>query len=123
MDFFSVDTLQDAMEIDADSSSHPISFPVSKPSDIRRIFDAISYSKGASIIRMMNGFLGDKAFKGGLQSYLNKFQYDNAVQVIRLFCSSLLPSNGFVISILPLGRPLGSYDKFRSQVQYSAKGI
>lgn len=80
MDFFSVKALQDAMEIDADSSSHPISFPVSKPSDIRRIFDPISYSKGASIIRMMNGFLGEKAFKEGLQSYLNKFQYDNAVQ-------------------------------------------
>ncbi|XP_037030897.1 aminopeptidase N isoform X2 [Bradysia coprophila] len=80
MDFFSVKSLQNAMEIDADSSSHPISFPVSKPSDIRRIFDPISYSKGASIIRMMNGFLGEKAFKGGLQAYLNKFQYDNAVQ-------------------------------------------
>lgn len=81
MDFFSVKSLQDAMEIDADSSSHPISFPVSKPSDIRRIFDPISYSKGASIIRMMNGFLGERAFKEGLQAYLNTFQYDNAVQV------------------------------------------
>lgn len=85
MDFFSIKELQTAMEIDGDSSSHPISFPVSKPSDIRRIFDPISYSKGASIIRMMNGFLGEKAFKGGLQAYLNKFQYDNAVQVISLF--------------------------------------
>lgn len=70
------------MEKDADSSSHPISFPVSKPSDIRRIFDPISYSKGASIIRMMSGFLGEKAFKGALQEYLKKFEYDNAVQVI-----------------------------------------
>lgn len=85
MDFFSVKELQNAMEIDADSSSHPISFPVSKPSDIRRIFDPISYSKGASIIRMMSRFLGEKAFKGALQAYLNKFQYDNAVQVIYLF--------------------------------------
>lgn len=81
MDFFSINELQKAMEIDADGSSHPISFPVSKSSDIRRIFDEISYSKGASIIRMMSGFLGEKAFKGGLQAYLNKFQYDNAVQV------------------------------------------
>lgn len=81
MDFFSINELQKAMEIDADSSTHPISFPVSKPSDIRRIFDEISYSKGASIIRMMSRFLGEKAFKGGLQAYLTKFQYDNAVQV------------------------------------------
>ncbi|KAJ6637110.1 Aminopeptidase Ey, partial [Pseudolycoriella hygida] len=80
IDFFSIKELQAAMKIDGDSSSHPISFPVSKPSDIRRIFDPISYSKGASIIRMMNEFLGEKAFKTGLQSYLKKFQYDNAVQ-------------------------------------------
>lgn len=81
MEFFSVNELQSAMESDADSSSHAISFPVSKPSDIRRIFDPISYSKGASIIRMMSRFLGEKAFKNGLQAYLRKFQYDNAVQV------------------------------------------
>ncbi len=99
MDFFSVKTLQNAMEIDGDISSHPISFPVSKPSDIRRIFDPISYSKGASIIRMMNGFLGEKAFKGALQAYLNKFQYDNAVQVNYYF---LFKSKRFSIDIFIL---------------------
>lgn len=97
MDFFSVKELQTAMEIDADSSSHPISFPVSKPSDIRRIFDPISYSKGASIIQMMSRFLGEKGFKNGLQAYLNKFQYDNAVQVkLLLLLLSFSISNRFV---------------------------
>lgn len=80
MEFFSVKELQTAMDIDGDSSSHPISFPVSTPSDIRRLFGPIAYSKGASIIRMMSRFLGEKAFKSGLQAYLTKFQYDNAVQ-------------------------------------------
>lgn len=80
LDFFSVNELQESMEKDSDRSSHPISFPVSKPSDIRRIFDPISYAKGASIIGMMQHFLGERAFKGALQEYLQKFKYANAVQ-------------------------------------------
>lgn len=81
MDFFSIDDLQKAMELDSDQQSHAISFPVSKPEDIRRIFDAISYSKGASIIRMMNSFLGEKTFIKAIRSYLKTYQYSNAVQV------------------------------------------
>lgn len=80
LDFFSINELQVAMGKDSDRSSHSISFPVSKPSDIRRIFDPISYSKGASIIRMMQHFLGEKAFKGALQEYLQKFKFANAIQ-------------------------------------------
>lgn len=79
MDFFSINELQKAMEEDSDPSSHPISFEVKTAADIRRIFDPISYSKGASIIRMTQGFLGDDAFWGALKKYLEKFQYSNAV--------------------------------------------
>lgn len=68
------------MEEDSDISSHPISFSVSKPADIRRIFDPISYSKGASIIHMMQSFLGEEAFKAALKEYLKKFEYSNAKQ-------------------------------------------
>lgn len=67
------------MEEDSDLSSHPISFAVANYSDIRRIFDPISYSKGASVIRMMQNFLGEETFKEALKSYLKKFQYKNAV--------------------------------------------
>ncbi|XP_035776624.1 aminopeptidase N-like isoform X2 [Anopheles albimanus] len=72
--------LQEAFEKDSDRNSHPISFPVNTASDIRRIFDPISYSKGAAIVRMMDCFLGDIAFKRGIHEYLQKYQYDNAEQ-------------------------------------------
>lgn len=72
--------MQKSMEKDSDKSSHPISFPVVSKSDIRRIFDPISYSKGASVIRMMKSFLGEQAFRAGITEYLRKFQYSNAVQ-------------------------------------------
>lgn len=68
------------MTKDSDELTHPISFPVNTKSDIRRIFDPISYSKSACIINMMRGFLGESTFKQGLQRYLNKFKYSNAVQ-------------------------------------------
>lgn len=79
-DFLSVKELQRSMEHDVDNASHPISFPVSAPGDIRRMFDPISYSKGASIIRMMHSFLGDEAFKGALREYLTTFAYSSAAQ-------------------------------------------
>lgn len=69
-----------AMPKDSDASSRPISFKVVTKSDIRRVFDTISYSKGALIINMMRGFLGEATFRLGLHNYLEKFSYDNAVQ-------------------------------------------
>lgn len=80
MKFFGVNELQAAMNEDSNIKSHPISFPVSKPTDIRRIFDPISYSKGASIIRMMDSFLGKETFNGALQEYLHTFEYSNAMR-------------------------------------------
>ncbi|XP_058826206.1 aminopeptidase N isoform X2 [Topomyia yanbarensis] len=72
--------LQKAFQKDSDRSSHPISFPVNHGSDIRRIFDPITYSKGASIIRMMSSFLGKETFKAGIMQYLKQYQYGNADQ-------------------------------------------
>lgn len=80
MDFFATDEMQSAMYVDSDESSHPISFPVNATPDIRRIFDAISYSKGACMANMLSGILGDRAFRAGLKTYLKKYEFGNAVQ-------------------------------------------
>lgn len=79
MDFFPINQLQPAMRADSDQNSRPISSAVNSLTDVRRKFDKISYSKGASIIRMMRGFLGDDAFWGALKKYLKLYQYSNAV--------------------------------------------
>lgn len=68
------------MKKDSDVLSHAICFPVRTQSDIRRIFDPISYSKGASLINMVRGFLGESTFKEGLKKFLKKFEYANAAQ-------------------------------------------
>ena len=65
-----VSELQSVFLLDALESSHAISTKVDNPDQIGELFDGISYSKGASIIRMMDHFLTTEVFKRGLTSYL-----------------------------------------------------
>ena len=57
---FVTDTYCKALELDCLDSSHPIEVPVGHPSEIDEIFDDISYSKGASVIRMLHKYIGDE---------------------------------------------------------------
>ena len=67
-----------ALSLDGLKSSHPIEIEVRDPKQISEIFDGISYSKGASVIRMLAAYLGADTFRGGLRRYLERFQYANA---------------------------------------------
>ncbi|EGW15127.1 Aminopeptidase N [Cricetulus griseus] len=70
------------MAVDALASSHPLSSPadeVNTPAQISELFDSITYSKGASVIRMLSSFLTEDLFKKGLSSYLHAFEYSNTV--------------------------------------------
>lgn len=74
---FSTDEQQTAMRLDALEHTHPIEVPVNHPDEIRSIFDTISYSKGASVIHMLNQYLGAKTFRDGLRHYLKQHAYAN----------------------------------------------
>ncbi len=67
-----------ALSLDGLKSSHPIEVEVRDPKQISEIFDGISYSKGASVIRMLAAYLGAEVFRRGLQRYLERHQYANA---------------------------------------------
>ena len=75
--FLTADTSR-ALSLDGLKSSHPIEQEVGNPSEIGQLFDAISYSKGASIIRMLDDFLGEDVFRRGLREYLRQHEYANA---------------------------------------------
>lgn len=81
VDKWIVSELQSSMFEDSLFSSHPVSNPVSDPRKIWQAFDAISYQKGSSIIRMMCDFLGEDRFRKGLNIYLQKFAFGNAHRV------------------------------------------
>ncbi len=74
---FIVDEQQQALKLDALEHTHPIEAPVNHPDEIRTIFDAVSYAKGASVIHMLNNYLGAQDFKTGLRYYLKKHAYNN----------------------------------------------
>lgn len=75
--FVALDHTQ-ALELDSLKHTHPIEVPVHHPAEINEIFDAVSYSKGASIIRMLSEYLGENDFRKGLSHYLKKHAYGNA---------------------------------------------
>jgi len=66
------------LDLDALRSSHPIEVQVKDPAEVREIFDDISYAKGASVLRMLEQFLGENTFRRGLRQYLKGHLYGNA---------------------------------------------
>ena len=74
---FILDDTNRAFELDALDNSHPIEQAVTNPNEIGQLFDAISYSKGASLIRMLENYLGESIFQKGIQIYIKKHAYKN----------------------------------------------
>ena len=65
---FSVDSLM---------SSRPVEFEVESPEQAEEMFDALTYEKGSTVLRMFETFVGEEVFREGVQAYLNKFKYQN----------------------------------------------
>lgn len=63
---------------DSLSSSHPIDSDVKDPESVAQIFDEISYGKGASILRMIEAYVGEENFRKGISEHLKRHSYDNA---------------------------------------------
>jgi aminopeptidase N len=70
--------MQTAFRLDALRGSHPIEVPVKDALDVDQIFDAISYLKGSSVIRMLAAHLGLQKFLEGVSNYLKAHAYGNA---------------------------------------------
>lgn len=51
---------------------------VANPAQINEVFDAISYKKGSSVLRMLEHFLGENSFLKGLNRYLKKYAFKTA---------------------------------------------
>jgi len=76
-DQFSSDTLAAALRLDALRTSHPIQVPIAEAEEVEEVFDAISYCKGAAVVRMAHAVIGHEAFQKGLNTYMNRHKYSN----------------------------------------------
>ncbi|XGW06238.1 hypothetical protein V3C99_016503 [Haemonchus contortus] len=77
-DFFLPNALVKALDADAVSSTHPLSFRVDKAAEVVEAFDRITYEKGASVLKMLQALIGQKNYKQAVTQYLRKFSYSNA---------------------------------------------
>ncbi|HJU11966.1 MAG TPA: M1 family metallopeptidase [Candidatus Binataceae bacterium] len=66
-----------AMGVDALKSTRSIEYTVLSPEDCRSMFDVLTYEKGASVLRMLEQYLGGEEFRRGISLYLKKHQYAN----------------------------------------------
>ncbi len=76
-EFLRADTFR-SLNADALSETHPIQAKVKTVEEVGSLFDAISYGKGASVLRMLETYVGERAFRKGVSAYLRKFSYSNA---------------------------------------------
>ena len=67
-----------AMQVDGLKSTRPIEFPVEKPEEAAGMFDVLTYEKGASVLRMLEQYLGAEAFRDGIRLYLKRHEFANA---------------------------------------------
>ncbi|KAM5543145.1 hypothetical protein V8D89_003019 [Ganoderma adspersum] len=68
-----------ARQLDAKLSSHPVEVECPDADSILQIFDALSYAKAASVLRMLWSHVGEDRFLKGVSTYLKKHLYKNAV--------------------------------------------
>ncbi|HEY9778170.1 MAG TPA: M1 family metallopeptidase [Planktothrix sp.] len=66
-----------AFSTDGLQSTRAIEFPVHHPEEARAMFDVLTYEKGASVLRMLEQYLGAEQFRRGIMLYLSKHKYAN----------------------------------------------
>ncbi|WP_420969181.1 M1 family metallopeptidase [Bradyrhizobium sp. B120] len=69
---------QFAMALDARRTSHPVQQPIADHSEAVTAFDAITYNKGQALIRMLENYLGEQAFRDGIRKYMAAHAYSNS---------------------------------------------
>ncbi|CAG9335311.1 unnamed protein product [Blepharisma stoltei] len=74
---FLIDVWNFAMVYDVQKNTHSIEVECDDPNRIEEIFDAISYAKGASVLRMLEDFIGEEQFLNGIRKYLNVYKWKN----------------------------------------------
>ena len=47
------------------------------PADADGMFDVLTYEKGASVVRMLEQYLGEDRFRDGIRRYMARHQYGN----------------------------------------------
>lgn len=66
-----------ALRTDGLLSTRPVETPVARVQDAMGMASVLTYSKGASVLRMMEQFLGADVYRDGIREYLRRHRYGN----------------------------------------------
>lgn len=66
-----------AMRLDSRATTHPIQRAVDDDSRASDGFDEITYNKGQAVLRMVESWLGEDAFRDGIRGYMKAHAYSN----------------------------------------------
>lgn len=66
-----------AFDTDSLTTTRPIEFEVVTAADSEAMFDVLTYEKGASVVRMLQQYLGDEPFQAGIRRYLDAHRFAN----------------------------------------------
>jgi puromycin-sensitive aminopeptidase len=66
------------LALDSLVATHAIHSDAASAEEALQRFDAISYQKGAAVLRMIEGYLGEEIFQKGVRLYLERFRESNA---------------------------------------------
>lgn len=70
---------ESAMRLDASAATHPIVRKVATLEEAELAFDDITYEKGSQVIRMLEAYVGEDAFRTAIREHIRQHAYGNAV--------------------------------------------
>jgi alanyl aminopeptidase len=73
-----IQTRERIMGVDASAKTHPVRVEVSNREDSLSIYNRVAYDKGASVLLMLEGWLGEEKFRECLRAYLRDHRFGNA---------------------------------------------
>lgn len=68
---------ESVLNADAHQSTHPVQTPIDTEEQAADAFDAITYSKGQALLRMLEAYLGEEPFRKGMRAYMARHKYGN----------------------------------------------
>jgi cytosol alanyl aminopeptidase len=66
------------MTVDTPTRSRPVRIAVNGRDTARDVYNRVVYEKGAAILLMLEGWLGEDRFRNGLHAYLDEHRFGNA---------------------------------------------
>lgn len=76
-EFNAISVREQAIGRDALATTHPVVQKIETVDQASQAFDTITYQKGEAVIRMLENYVGEKAWRDAVRAYMKKHAYSN----------------------------------------------